>query len=103
MEIQGSVQKKELVAYKQVLPEDDDFTVEYEILPVISSSDLQSDRRTELLNIISNTDKRIDLIEKEIAKLDAEIERLTNRADWIDYTIAVSSGLLCGLIDSFCW
>ena len=101
MEIQGSVQKKELVAYKQVLPEDDDFTVEYEILPVISSSDLQSDRRTELLNIISNTDKRIDLIEKEIAKLDAEIERLTNRADWIDYTIAVSSGLLCGLIDSF--
>lgn len=36
-----------------------------------------------------------------IVELNKEIERLTNHADGLDYTIAVSSGVITGLIDVF--
>lgn len=39
--------------------------------------------------------------ESDIANLNSEIDRLTNHADSLDYTIAAGSGILAGLIDSF--
>lgn len=94
------VSEKALVSYKQELV-DDDFVVEYEVVPVFSPSDLQSSLKNEICNAISDLDKRIDFIDNEVAKLNSEIERYTNNADWLDYTVAVSSGVLCGMIDSF--
>lgn len=94
------VSEEALVSYKQELV-DDDFTVEYEVLPVFSPSDLQSSRKNEIRDAISDIDKRVELIDNEVAKLNSEIERLTNNADWLDYTVAVASGVLCGMIDSF--
>ncbi len=94
------ISEEALVSYKQELV-DDDFTVEYEILPVFSPSELQSSRKKEIFDAISSLDKRVELIDNEVAKLNSEIERLTNNADWLDYTVAVASGVLCGMIDSF--
>jgi len=94
------VSEEALVSYKQELV-DDDFTVEYEVLPVFSPSDLQSSRKNEICDAISDIDKRVEFIDNEVAKLNSEIERLTNNADWLDYTVAVASGVLCGMIDSF--
>lgn len=93
------VSEEALVSYKQELV-DDNFTVEYEVLPLFSPSDLQSSRKSEICDAISDIDNRVELIENEVAKLNSEIERLTNHADWLDYTVAVSSGILCGMIDS---
>ena len=94
------VSKEALVSYKQKLV-DDDFTVEYEVLPFFRHQiDLQSSRKSEICDAISDIDNRVELIENEVAKLNSEIERLTNHADWLDYTVAVSSGILCGMIDS---
>ena len=56
----------------------------------------------------SNIQQEIDLIEKELANdtdllndINQEIEKHTNNADKFDYTIAVSSGIITGLIDAF--
>jgi hypothetical protein len=46
-------------------------------------------------------DYDIDRLNSKIAKLDEDIDVLTNDADQLDNAIAVASGLLCGLIDSF--
>lgn len=46
-------------------------------------------------------DYDIEKLNTKIAKLDKGIDIYTNDADKLDNTIAVASGLLCGLIDSF--
>lgn len=94
------VSEEALVSYKQELV-DDDFDVEYEVVPVFSPSGLQSSRKNEILDAISDIDKRVELIDNEVAKLNTEIERLTGHADGLDYMVAVASGILCGMIDSF--
>ncbi len=44
---------------------------------------------------------RIDALNKKVEEFDKEIDRLTNHADMFDYAVAVSSGILTGLIDIF--
>ena len=43
--------------------------------------------------------ERINDIQNRIDEINSDIERLTNHADGMDYTIAVASGVVCGLID----
>lgn len=88
------------IALKQVVP-DDDFEVEYEILPAFGSDDFKNSRQKEISELIKEIDSRSDELETKISALNEEIERLTNHADKFDYAIAVSAGVLCGLIDSF--
>lgn len=71
--------------------------VEFEILPV----DSKDEKRADIANAIAEIDDRIDIIEQRVSELNTDIDRLTNHADGIDYTIAVASGVLTGLIDSF--
>ena len=79
-----------------------DFSVDFEVVP--TSVDLADgiDSQSEFIQ------KELDDIENCLArngevieKLDAEIDRLTNHADGLDYSVAVASGIICGLIDSF--
>lgn len=46
-------------------------------------------------------DSRVEAFMREYGETLDEIERLTNHADGLDYAIAVSSGVIAGLIDSF--
>ena len=79
----------------------DDFEVEYEVLSPINFSSIMDLERQGIALALQNVDAQISLCEGEIAKLSAEIDRLTNHADGLDYTVAVASGILTGLIDSF--
>lgn len=88
---------KSLQAFKL---ENDDFQVEYEILSPIDTDSIIDADKQEILLAIQDVDKQISICEDEIAKLNADIDRLTNHADGLDYTIAVASGILTGLIDS---
>lgn len=81
--------------------ENGDFQVEYEILSPIDISALSDPNRREIALALQDVDKQISMCEDEIAKLNKEIDKLTNHADGLDYTIAVASGILTGLIDSF--
>ena len=77
------------------LKNEDNFEVEFEILQQDKTSTLYDEKDDWL-------DYDIENLESKISKLDNEIDLLTNEADKLDYAIAVASGLLCGLIDSFC-
>lgn len=82
------MEQKTLIAYKQEL--NDGFAIEYEVLPPVPSN-----------AAVAEINTRIADIDGEFAKLNTEIDRLTNHADGLDYTIAVASGIFCGMIDSF--
>lgn len=77
---------------------DEGLEVEYEIASLRPYSNDSSNEITEGLN---NIEKRITENQGIIDQLNFEIDKLTNHADGLDYTIAVASGILTGLIDSF--
>ncbi|MBQ4066719.1 MAG: hypothetical protein IJD22_03635 [Clostridia bacterium] len=75
--------------------------VEFEVVSPIELVGGHSGERQALALDIQDLDKQIDACEEELKKLDSEIDRLTNHADGLDYTVAVASGLITGAIDSF--
>ena len=50
---------------------------------------------------IAELESSIEQTQGKIDAINAEIDRLTNHADGIDYTIAVAAGIFTGLIDIF--
>ncbi len=94
---------------KVVTAENDDgspFEVAFELAPAMElqafaeKSGYQREREA-----IREQEAEVDLllkdIEEKIDKLNRNIDVLTNHADWLDYTVAVASGVLTGLLDSF--
>ncbi len=55
----------------------------------------------EIITPAKEVDARLDEIENQIADLDISIDKLTNHADKLDYTVAVASGILTGFLDVF--
>lgn len=72
---------------------DDDVIFDYQIERITCKDDILSN-----INEIKEFEK---IVNDEIEKIDAEIDRLTNKSDIFDYTLACTSGIICGLIDSF--
>lgn len=72
--------------------------IEVELLPPV---DLSDPRKVEIYNEISEIDQRMAIISESIDKLNSEIDSLTNHADGLDYAVAVASGIIAGLLDSF--
>ncbi len=73
-------------------------TVEVELLPPV---DINDARKLEIYKGIADIDERLEFISSRVDELNSEIDSLTNHADGIDYAVAVASGVLTGLIDSF--
>lgn len=74
------------------LKDNDDYIVDFEI--VRAESGINASQASDL-------DSDIENYRSQIAKLDNKIDRYTNYADNLDYIVAASCGLLCGLIDAF--
>lgn len=68
---------------------------EFKILPDIQST------QNEIESNVNNIDKEIKNYKNTISDINYSINNLTNKADTMDYTIAVASGIITGLIDSF--
>lgn len=96
----NSQKQKTILSYKEDL-QNDDFSVEYDILQPYDPIDYSDSKRKEIYNSISDIDKMSKVLEDKIFELNNNIDKLTNHADGLDYTIAVGCGILCGLIDSF--
>lgn len=79
---------------------EDDFQVEYEILPAYGTDEVDP-RKKEINKNIADIDAMSVELNKKIDYLNKDIDRLTNHADGLDYMVAVGTGVLCGLIDSF--
>ena len=74
----------------------DDLSIEYTISPQKNISTIGT-----FSSEIATLDAQINSLNSEISQFDTEIRRLTNEADKLDYIISVTSGILCGLLDSF--
>ena len=75
--------------------------VEYEILPAIGKKENIDPRKKQITDELGIIEREIEKNEVKIMDLDSEIDRLTNHSDGLDYTIAVASGIITGIIDSF--
>ena len=82
-------------SFKVYKIQDEDLEVEFDFLPI------QNARETEIQESILAIEQQQACLSQRIDALNVDIERLTNNADGIDYTIAVASGVMAGMIDSF--
>ena len=57
-------------------------------------------RRAEIMRGLENAEAKTDALGRRLAEINQELEKYTNAADKLDYTVAVASGVLCGLIDA---
>lgn len=80
---------------------DDDFAIEYEVLPAYDSKEFKDARRKDISEAIKALDEKSEELNAKISSLNVDIDRLTNQADGLDYAVAVGCGVLCGFIDSF--
>lgn len=78
----------------------DSLDVEYEIFTPIVPKGKKSYDPDPIADNINSIESMMNANREELEKLSIEIDRLTNHADGMDYTIAVSSGIITGLIDS---
>lgn len=78
---------------------DEDLEVEFS---VVKKDDLNEDPRyAAIRKEICDIDADLQKNQQRFDALNREIDNLTNHADKLDYTIAVASGIVTGLIDSF--
>ena len=78
-----------------------DETMKIELKPHLNFESECEKIELEIFNPADEVNARLDEIEKEMSNLDISIDKLTNEADKLDYSVAVASGVLAGLIDSF--
>lgn len=79
----------------------EDLEVEFDVLPVVDPDVYKDPRELEIYRGVSSVEAQLAATQKKIDEINSEIDRLTNHADGVDYTVAVASGILCGLMDSF--
>ena len=68
---------------------------------LVCPTDTLDENRARIQQGLSEVEQQLSVVNSKVAELNADIENLTNNADGRDYTIAVASGILTGLIDSF--
>lgn len=77
---------------------DDDFQgVEFQLVYPTATID---DHKITIQQELSEIDERLSKIDKKVTELNSQIDTLVNHADGIDYAIAVTCGVVTGLIDS---
>ena len=74
--------------------------VEYEVFPVVDIENIQNERQRRIVAGTAEIDERLLEVREKIEHLNTDIDRLTNHADGIDYSIAVISGIITGIIDA---
>ncbi len=72
--------------------------IEFEIVP-LEAEELGGG--TLYQQDINEIDRYISTVEKKAQKLDRKADLLTNNSDGLDYSVAVASGILTGLLDVF--
>lgn len=80
---------------------EDDFCVEFEVVPADNPLDTRYAEEEQKIRVgLADLEDRLESNAARIAKLNSEIDRLTNHADGFDYAIAVACGVIAGIIDS---
>lgn len=98
MNTQVMQEQKSLITFKEETL-NDDFSVIYEVLPAYDSDEFRDVRKKEVADAIAALDEKSVELNDKISKLNVDIDKLTNHADGLDYAVAVTSGLITGIID----
>lgn len=77
-----------------------DLDVEFEVMPLVDFNNIEDEMQRRIVAGTAEIDKQLAEVQDKIAKLNTEIDRLTNHADGIDYVIAVISGIITGILDA---
>lgn len=77
-----------------------DLDVEFEVMPLVNINDIENERQRRIVEGSAEIDEQLSEIQDKIAKLNIDIDRLTNHADGMDYAIAVTSGIITGILDA---
>ena len=85
---------------RSIFIQDDDLKIEFTRTDLFDILPEDIERRGRIISALNKLEIQQDTLLHELDKYKAEIERLTNNADTIDYIIAVSSGVIAALIDS---
>lgn len=81
--------------------EQDGFEVQFEVLSPLQGAVITNPYQQEIAEKLESVNAQLEACNQKVAELNKDIDRLTNHADGLDYTLAVASGILTGLIDSF--
>ena len=84
----------------EIKEELDNFEVEFELISPMNNPAVLSEEKREIQESIDSISAVIEEKERVLEELNSEIDRLTNNADSLDYAIAVTCGLITGIIDS---
>ncbi len=84
------------VNLKQVIKADELIRVENIVEDSVVQYDILGHDKSlsEIEDVSASLEQKVDAINAEVAKY-------TNDADWIDNTVAIACGVLCGMVDSF--
>ena len=62
--------------------------------------DLPDERHQRIVEGTATVDDELAILNDRLAVLNKDIDRLTNHADGLDYAVAVTSGVITGIIDA---
>ena len=79
---------------------EDDFEVEFEVLPPMDITNLSDERRKKIAESLKKIDSKREVVLERVNELNKDIDRLTNHADGVDYAIAVTCGIITGIFDA---
>lgn len=77
-----------------------DLDVEFEVMTLIDLDNIMDERKRNIIEGTASVEEQLSEVRDKIVKLNSDIDRLTNHADGIDYIIAVTSGIITGIIDA---
>lgn len=94
-----------IIKFPEIKIVDNDFEVDFEVElgTVVSGNkaDYIDSRERKIKDGLDEVNGTLSSNNKRLEELNKEIDRLTNHAAGIDYMVAVGSGVLAGIIDSF--
>ncbi len=101
--VDSEMKEAKVIKFPEIKIVEDEFEVEFEVEPVVPANQAEyldsrqkaiKEGLNEVNGILSSNNKRLE-------ELNKDIDKLTNHSDGIDYMVAVGSGVLAGIIDSF--
>lgn len=78
----------------------DNLDVEFELMPLVDIENIKDERQRKIVAGTAEVDEQLLEVQDRITKLNSDIDKLTNHADGVDYAIAVTSGIITGMIDA---
>lgn len=80
----------------------EDFDVEFSVITPVDFHKQFNERQERIVRGLASIDEQLAETQTVLDRLNADIDRLTNHADALDYMVAVGSGVLSGIIDIVC-